>query len=183
MERLLAIMAQLRDPQKGCPWDLKQTYKTIVPHTIEETYEVADAIERGDYVALCDELGDLLFQIVFYAQLAREERRFEFEDIVTAICDKLERRHPHVFGEQKFDSIEEQTTHWEETKQQERQQQPADQPENDQSQEGIKNLALQKLAVEQQVAQLNQIVHDCRISFVVVHSIVMESSLHAIWRD
>ncbi len=120
IQRLLDIMAQLRDPQQGCPWDLKQTYKTIVPHTIEETYEVADAIERHDYAALCDELGDLLFQIVFYAQIAREEQRFAFDDVVNAICDKLERRHPHVFGEHKFDSVEQQTAHWEELKKQER---------------------------------------------------------------
>jgi len=120
IQRLLDIMAQLRDPQHGCPWDLKQTYKTIVPHTIEETYEVADAIDHQNYAALCDELGDLLFQVVFYAQLAKEEQRFSFDDVINAICDKLVRRHPHVFGDHVFDSVEEQTAHWEELKKQER---------------------------------------------------------------
>ena len=131
IQRLLKIMAQLRDPEMGCPWDLKQTYQTIVPHTIEETYEVADAIDRQDYAALCDELGDLLFQIVFYAQLAKEEQRFEFDDIVNAISDKLERRHPHVFADLTFDSAEQQTAHWEELKKTERVQRQAAQSELD----------------------------------------------------
>ena len=120
IDRLLDIMAQLRDPQNGCPWDRQQTYQTIAPHTIEETYEVVDAIERRDFADLCDELGDLLFQIVFYAQLAREEKRFDFDDVVNAICDKLERRHPHVFADRHFASAEEQTAHWEELKKSER---------------------------------------------------------------
>lgn len=120
IDRLLDIMAQLRDPQDGCPWDRQQTYQSIVPHTIEETYEVADAIERHDYAALCDELGDLLFQIVFYAQLASEEQRFGFDDVVEAIADKLERRHPHVFGDKSFASAREQTAHWEQLKKIER---------------------------------------------------------------
>ncbi|WP_082694727.1 nucleoside triphosphate pyrophosphohydrolase [Rheinheimera sp. EpRS3] len=96
--RLLGIMSRLRDPQSGCPWDLKQSYATIVPYTLEEAYEVADAIARESFDELKDELGDLLFQVVFYAQIAKEEGRFEFDDCVAAICDKLERRHPHVFG-------------------------------------------------------------------------------------
>ena len=131
IHRLLEIMAQLRDPEHGCPWDQQQTYQSIVPHTIEETYEVADAIEREDYAALCDELGDLLFQIVFYAQLAKEQQRFEFDDIVNAISDKLERRHPHVFADAKFDSAEQQTAHWEELKKSERAQQQNAQSELD----------------------------------------------------
>lgn len=94
---LLHLMARLRDPQHGCPWDLKQSYATIVPHTIEEAYEVADAIERGDYDHLPGELGDLLFQVVYYSQLAREEGRFEFAQVVDGITRKLLRRHPHVF--------------------------------------------------------------------------------------
>ncbi len=98
IERLLGIMARLRDPELGCPWDRRQTYATIVPHTLEEAYEVADAIERGDFDDLPDELGDLLFQVVFYAQLGQEEGRFDFEEVVRRICDKLERRHPHVFA-------------------------------------------------------------------------------------
>ena len=94
---LLHLMARLRDPQHGCPWDLKQSYATIVPHTIEEAYEVADAIERGDYDHLPGELGDLLFQVVYYSQLAREDGRFEFAQVVDGITRKLLRRHPHVF--------------------------------------------------------------------------------------
>jgi len=120
IDRLLAIMEKLRDPDSGCPWDQKQTYKTIVPHTLEEAYEVADTIEREAYDELRDELGDLLFQIVFYSQLAREQQRFAFDDVVEAICDKLERRHPHVFGDVRYDSAEEQTAAWEELKKQER---------------------------------------------------------------
>lgn len=94
---LLHLMARLRDPQYGCPWDLQQNYATIVPHTIEEAYEVADAIERGDFDHLPGELGDLLFQVVYYSQLAQEEGRFEFATVVDAITRKLLRRHPHVF--------------------------------------------------------------------------------------
>src|SRR3546814_5128298 len=97
LDDLLHLMARLRDPQHGCPWDLKQSYATIVPHTIEEAYEVADAIERGDFDHLPGELGDLLFQVVYYSQLAREEGRFEFAQVVDGITRKLIRRHPHVF--------------------------------------------------------------------------------------
>jgi nucleoside triphosphate diphosphatase len=97
LDDLLHLMARLRDPQHGCPWDLKQNYATIVPHTIEEAYEVADAIERGDFDHLPGELGDLLFQVVYYSQLAREEGRFEFAQVVDGITNKLIRRHPHVF--------------------------------------------------------------------------------------
>lgn len=99
IHRLLTIMSRLRDPQHGCPWDLKQSYASIVPYTLEEAYEVADAIARESFDELKDELGDLLFQVVFYAQIAKEEGRFEFDDCVAAICDKLERRHPHVFAD------------------------------------------------------------------------------------
>ncbi|NAT23813.1 nucleoside triphosphate pyrophosphohydrolase [Pseudomonas syringae] len=97
VQDLLHLMARLRDPQFGCPWDLKQTYASIVPHTLEEAYEVADAIEQGDLDHLKGELGDLLFQVVFYAQLAKEEGRFEFDGVVDGITRKLLRRHPHVF--------------------------------------------------------------------------------------
>ncbi len=97
VQDLLNLMARLRDPQSGCPWDLKQTYASIVPHTLEEAYEVADAIEQGDLDHLKGELGDLLFQVVFYAQLAKEEGRFEFDDVIDGITRKLLRRHPHVF--------------------------------------------------------------------------------------
>jgi ATP diphosphatase len=99
VDRLLELMAALRDPAHGCPWDLKQSFETIAPYTIEEAYEVADAIERQDYVDLCDELGDLLLQVVYHGQLAREAGHFEFSDIVANLCEKMVRRHPHVFGE------------------------------------------------------------------------------------
>lgn len=95
---LLEIMTALRRPETGCPWDLEQTFETIIPHTIEEAYEVADAIETGNMSALKDELGDLLFQIVFYSQLARESGIFDFHDVADGICQKMLRRHPHVFG-------------------------------------------------------------------------------------
>lgn len=97
LEDLLHLMSRLRDPQFGCPWDIRQTYATIVPHTLEEAYEVADAIERGDFDHLQGELGDLLFQVVYYSQLAREEGRFEFAGVIDSITRKLIRRHPHVF--------------------------------------------------------------------------------------
>jgi ATP diphosphatase len=97
LDDLLHLMARLRDPRHGCPWDLKQNYASIVPYTLEEAYEVADAIERGDFDHLPGELGDLLFQVVYYSQLAREEGRFEFAQVVDGITRKLVRRHPHVF--------------------------------------------------------------------------------------
>jgi tetrapyrrole methylase family protein/MazG family protein/ATP diphosphatase len=120
IDELLAIMARLRDPDDGCPWDVEQTFQTIAPYTIEEAYEVADAIERNDPRQLCDELGDLLLQVVFHAQMAREAGLFEFEDAVRAISDKLRRRHPHVFGMDKIASAQEQTRAWESHKQRER---------------------------------------------------------------
>ena len=97
IDRLIAIMTMLRDKQHGCPWDLEQTIKSLLPYTLEEVYEVADAIENNDLVELEDELGDLLFQVIFYAQIAKEQGAFDFQDIATAITDKLIRRHPHVF--------------------------------------------------------------------------------------
>lgn len=99
--RLIEIMARLRDPHTGCPWDVEQTFATIAPYTIEEAYEVADAIERGDMVDLADELGDLLLQTVYHAQMAQEGGHFEFGDVVYAITRKMIRRHPHVFGDER----------------------------------------------------------------------------------
>jgi tetrapyrrole methylase family protein/MazG family protein/ATP diphosphatase len=113
-------MARLRDPQRGCPWDLQQNFNTIAPYTIEEAYEVADAIERNDLADLRHELGDLLFQVVFHSQMAREQGEFSFDDVVAAICDKMERRHPHVFGTDRIDDAEAQTVAWEEHKRRER---------------------------------------------------------------
>lgn len=120
IDRLIAVMARLRDPNGGCPWDLEQTYKTIAPHTIEEAYEVADAIEKGDMKELREELGDLLFQVVYYAQFAREEGHFDFEDIAGAITDKMISRHPHVFGEAEVRDAAQQTSKWEDHKAAER---------------------------------------------------------------
>lgn len=113
-------MATLRDPEKGCPWDKKQTYATIAPYTIEEAYEVAEAIETQDFDELRDELGDLLFQVVFYAQIAKEEQRFDFSDVVQAICEKMLRRHPHVFADDDIGTAEQQTERWEKIKAEER---------------------------------------------------------------
>lgn len=104
IEDLKTLMARLRDPETGCPWDTKQTYGSIVPHTLEEAYEVADAIEREDYPHLKDELGDLLFQVIFYAQLGREDGHFDFDGVVDHLVRKLVRRHPHVFPEGTLDS-------------------------------------------------------------------------------
>ncbi|MEG3765973.1 nucleoside triphosphate pyrophosphohydrolase [Alteromonas sp. 14N.309.X.WAT.G.H12] len=121
--RLLDIMSRLRDPQKGCPWDLSQTMVTLTRYTIEETYEVVDAIVKGQPQAICDELGDLLFQIVFYAQIAEEEGSFCFDDVVNAISEKLVRRHPHVFAGKSIPK-EQLAAQWEAIKQQERAEQP-----------------------------------------------------------
>jgi ATP diphosphatase len=120
LARLLGIMARLRDPKGGCPWDLEQSFATIAPHTIEEAYEVADAIERGDMAHLKDELGDLLFQVVFYAQMSREAGGFDFAEVADAISDKMVRRHPHVFGEAQVDGAAAQTVAWEAQKESER---------------------------------------------------------------
>ena len=120
IERLLAVMARLRDPDGGCPWDLEQTYATIAPYTIEEAYEVADAIERGDLADLKDELGDLLLQVVFHAQMASEARAFDFEAVADAVADKMIRRHPHVFGTGDADAAETVTVNWETIKAAER---------------------------------------------------------------
>lgn len=120
MQRLLAIMARLRSKENGCPWDLEQNFATIAPYTLEEAYEVADAIARHDLPALKEELGDLLLQVVFHSQMAREMAAFTFEDVASAICEKMIRRHPHVFGDTKIESASAQTEAWEQYKQQER---------------------------------------------------------------
>lgn len=112
IEALLALMARLRDPQHGCPWDQQQTFATIAPYTIEEAYEVADAIERQAYDELRSELGDLLFQVVFHARMAEEGGYFDFADVVAAIVDKMTRRHPHVFGDDTVADAAEQTERW-----------------------------------------------------------------------
>jgi MazG family protein len=122
---LLAIMRRLRDPDGGCPWDLEQNFKTIAPYTIEEAYEVAAAIEHGDYVQLQDELGDLLLQVVFHAQMADEQGLFAFPDVVRAICGKMVRRHPHVFGKGAAKTPAAVSLAWDEIKRRER----ADKPE------------------------------------------------------
>ena len=119
-QKLLEIMARLRSPQGGCPWDLEQDFSTIAPYTIEEAYEVADAIAKGDMAGLREELGDLLLQVVFHAQMADEEKLFSFEDVAAAINDKMIRRHPHVFGDANIKDAEAQTANWETIKAAER---------------------------------------------------------------
>ena len=120
--RLVDIMERLRDPKTGCPWDVEQTFASIAPHTIEEAYEVADAIDAGDMDALKDELGDLLFQVIFYAQMAKEQDVFNLEDIAQSISDKMIRRHPHVFGDNgpEINTAHQQTENWEKVKESER---------------------------------------------------------------
>ena len=120
IEKLLEIMARLRDRERGCPWDARQDFDSIAPYTIEEAYEVADAIQRRDYDDLRDELGDLLFQVVFHARMAEEAGHFDFDGVVDAITKKLTRRHPHVFGDVRYASAEEQSRAWEELKARER---------------------------------------------------------------
>ena len=120
IDKLLEVMERLRNPETGCPWDQQQTFATIIPHTLEEAYEVADAIERNNLTELKSELGDLLFQIVFYAQIAKEQGEFDFNDVAETITSKMKNRHPHVFGDVKVNSVEEQTRLWEKLKQAEK---------------------------------------------------------------
>jgi len=120
LDRLLEIMAKLRDRDGGCPWDIEQTFATIAPYTVEEAYEVADAIERGDLNDLKEELGDLLLQVVFHARMAEEQGAFAFDDVAAAIADKMVRRHPHVFATASYADVIEQTAGWETIKAAER---------------------------------------------------------------
>lgn len=120
LQRLLQIMVQLRDPQRGCPWDRDQDWSSIAPHTIEEAYELADAIARDEPEAVRDELGDVLFQVVFQSRIAEERGQFDFEQVAAAIADKLERRHPHVFGNAQIADAAAQTRAWEQHKRAER---------------------------------------------------------------
>ncbi len=120
IQQLITIMAKLRDPDGGCPWDLEQTFATVAPYTIEEAYEVVDAIDRNAMGDLRDELGDLLLQVVFHARMAEEQGAFAFADVVAAICDKMVRRHPHVFADAQVEGAEGQTRAWEEHKRAER---------------------------------------------------------------
>lgn len=116
LKRLTQMMTALRNPDTGCPWDKKQTYKSLTPHTLEETHEVIDAIESENYEHLKDELGDLLFQVVFYAQIASEEKRFDLIDVIENLIDKMHRRHPHVFADKQFKTQAELTLHWDKIK-------------------------------------------------------------------
>ncbi|HIF9185439.1 TPA: nucleoside triphosphate pyrophosphohydrolase [Photobacterium damselae] len=120
IEQLLSIMAKLRDPKDGCPWDIKQSFDSIVPYTLEEAYEVADAIEKQNWLDVKEELGDLLFQVVFYSQMAKEQDLFDFDEVVAGICEKLTRRHPHVFADKQFASDAEVKANWEAEKAKER---------------------------------------------------------------
>ena len=120
VQALLDIMARLRDPERGCPWDVKQDFASVAPYTVEEAYEVADAIARNDMADLRDELGDLLLQVVFHARMAEEAGHFAFADVVDAISEKMLRRHPHVFGDATVEDADAQTVAWEEHKRQER---------------------------------------------------------------
>ncbi|EQD78849.1 nucleoside triphosphate pyrophosphohydrolase [mine drainage metagenome] len=129
-DALLAIMARLRDPQRGCPWDVRQDFDSIARYTLEEAYEVVDAIERRDFDDVCDELGDLLLQVVFHARMAEEGGHFAYADVVQAIGDKLVRRHPHVFGDTRYRDAAEQIRAWEAIKAEERRARGDDAPDS-----------------------------------------------------
>lgn len=120
IERLLTIMRILRDPERGCPWDRQQTVESILPYTLEEVYELADAVDQGSGQALCDELGDLLFHVVYYARIMEERGEFDFNDVVRSVAEKLERRHPHVFADETAGTPEQVAKSWERIKAQER---------------------------------------------------------------
>jgi len=122
INKLRWIMSELRDPETGCPWDIKQDFSSITSHTLEEAYEVVDAIEQGDFVELEKELGDLLFQVIFYSQLGKEQQYFDFDSVIAAICEKLIRRHPHVFAQASLQTDEAIKANWENEKALERQQ-------------------------------------------------------------
>jgi ATP diphosphatase len=128
VEKLMAVMRTLRTPKTGCPWDLEQDFKSIAPHTLEETYEVIEAIEAGDAAAMKDELGDLLFQIAFHAQMASEQNLFDFNQVAEAVADKMIERHPHVFGDREANTAEAVLTNWETDKAKKRE--AAARPEN-----------------------------------------------------
>lgn len=150
IQDLRQIMARLRDSERGCPWDREQTLETLVPYTLEEAYEVADAIRSGDDKELCDELGDLLFQIIFYTQIASEQNKFSFDDTVEAIATKLVRRHPHVFADEQIKSAEEQTRAWEKHKEKERKNKAAEENRGISVLEGV-SLALPALVRAQKL--------------------------------
>lgn len=123
IDDLLQVMSQLRDPQTGCEWDIQQTWQSIIPYTLEEVYEVADAVDRNDASDLCDELGDLLLQVVFLSQIASEQGLFDFQDVTNSITSKMINRHPHIFGDKVYANSQSQKQDWEQLKQTERQQQ------------------------------------------------------------
>ena len=138
MDQLIAIMERLRNPDDGCPWDVEQSFASIAPHTIEEAYEVADAIEHDDMVGLKDELGDLLFQVVFHSRIAQERGTFDFADVVASVSEKMIRRHPHVFGDSLIDNAHQQALAWEEIKAAERASKNASgKPQDDSAMAGV----------------------------------------------
>ena len=120
LQKIISIMAKLRNPDTGCPWDVKQDFASIAPYTIEEAYEVVDAIESGDHDALCDELGDLLLQVIFHARIAEEEGSFTLADVARTVSHKMIKRHPHVFGDRKRTNVDQQRQLWEDIKKAER---------------------------------------------------------------
>jgi nucleoside triphosphate diphosphatase len=150
INKLLEIMKSLRDPENGCPWDLEQNFSTIAPYTLEEAYEVADAISRDDMNDLCSELGDLLFQVIYHSQLADEQDAFNFEDVTLKIIEKLIRRHPHVFAESEITDTKAQSIAWEEIKRQERSEAKADTDHDNGLLDGI-NKAMPALARAQKL--------------------------------
>lgn len=183
IQRLLEIMVRLRDPEGGCPWDVEQTFATVAPYTIEEAYEVVDAIDRNDMGDLCDELGDLLLQVVFHARMAEEQEAFAFTDVVEAICGKMVRRHPHVFADVRLEGLEDQTRAWEEHKRVER---AASGDEDTSALAGIargmpewqRATKLQKRAArvgfdwpgpEPVIAKLHEEIDEVRVEFAAVH--------------
>ena len=141
IEKLRWIMAKLRDPETGCPWDMKQDFASITSHTLEEAYEVVDAIEQGDFVELEKELGDLLFQVIFYSQLGQEQQYFDFDSVIAAICEKLIRRHPHVFSDATLQTDAEIKANWENEKALERQQRSQKNVDNKSNLENLSILA------------------------------------------
>lgn len=142
INKLRWIMSELRDPETGCPWDIKQDFASITSHTLEEAYEVVDAIEQGDFVELEKELGDLLFQVIFYSQLGKEQQYFDFDSVIAAICEKLIRRHPHVFAQVNLQTDEQIKTNWENEKALERQEKSQKQTSSSGGTSDLTNLSI-----------------------------------------
>ncbi len=180
MDELIKIMARLRDPERGCPWDVEQTFATIAPYTIEEAYEVAQAIDAGDMDELKGELGDLLFQVVFHARMAEEAGHFDFDQVVKSVVEKMIRRHPHVWGEARVDSAAAQTAAWEDHKAAERSEDPGRQGS---SVLDDVPLALPALLRAEKLQKRAQVFFDAKQAPTLKNALVLAEDQNPVWAE